>query len=629
VPAAERETTFVRVVAEKGLALQSVDRQNLLPLPHTRASDQERDYVATQKHYGGLFHLLPASPNVDARILTLTEKRNRNLTFAARLNCIIRSGELRTLRVHLLNWPGQEVHIEAPQAISRRDRHLAPLHRVWTFDLEPGITDRYQLRLTGSLPLEGGEALRMPDVSVEGASAQERWIAILGPELSGESPQGLAPSTGFSRIREYWPSTAAQLRQAGGSAWKIVAADWNLALRVQPKLTQISPIQVLLDEQAAGMADGGRWLHRATYVLYHEAGADVRLLLPAGATLVRVTLDGSDVTPFQQSGLRLWLPLTGTSGACTLRVCWMSDPARESLEKPDLQEPVLEGVTFATERPALWTVETPPGYRFFPRHQRAIPESSADPDLRRAGAQLMLSGLLAERAAGKNDENLQQQLLAAQMSFYRHCRDAEHRLAISESSQESSGPDAQAEELLRRLQTSNKLLAQTHDFERLRSRAVERAMVPMSESTMAPAGLRMAPFLDQAEDALLGERGLPTYWQAAESDKAPHLQLTSLRAWRARQSLGYSALLMVLLLMIWFVSHLPRVVTLLLRFWPEEMLLAGCATMLLLGFGWEILVLAILGMGARMIYFVHWSRALVQRPTPGVAGSGSGRTPMP
>jgi hypothetical protein len=58
-------TTFVRIEADKDLALEPVSLTNLLPLPSSVISERERSYVADQGDYGGAFLVRSSRPPAD------------------------------------------------------------------------------------------------------------------------------------------------------------------------------------------------------------------------------------------------------------------------------------------------------------------------------------------------------------------------------------------------------------------------------------------------------------------------------------------------------------------------------------------------------------------------------------
>src|SRR5262249_13092309 len=159
----------------------------------------------------------------------------------------------------------------------------------------------------------------------------------------------------------------------------------------------------------------------ATYWVYHEAGADLSVTLPAGATIVGIAIDGISVPPLQPEADRLWLPLPGGTGVRRLSLRWIYTGDKEQFDVPILAGPRLEGVS---EGPSVWTVSVPAGYQGGRRSAAA--KGAAEPaktlsapamDLTRAAAQLRLIALLVDRSRESGDSSLASPLVVAQERF--------------------------------------------------------------------------------------------------------------------------------------------------------------------------------------------------------------------
>ena len=122
-----------------------------------------------------------------------------------------------------------------------------------------------------------------------------------------------------------------------------------------------APVQAYLTEHTAAVSDGRRWTHQATFWLFHDAGADLNVILPSGAEVLAITLDGESKTPLQPAPTRLWLPLPGGRGGRVVRLAWAfpADRQRTSLVPPFLEGPRLEDVA---DGPIVWTIHVPAGY---------------------------------------------------------------------------------------------------------------------------------------------------------------------------------------------------------------------------------------------------------------------------
>jgi hypothetical protein len=214
LPAAQAQTTFVRLTTAGSLSLARLRSHGLDALPDPRSSDQERSYVAGLPDYDGGFQVRPAAAAADVRILTVAEVRDRQLAFTANVDCRPRQGELRAIEVRLANWDGEAVSLAgAPEGARVRERRPAPGTRSWAVDVPPGVTGRVRLTLTGSLPLEEATAgLPMPDVSIAEAARPERWLAVAGGELLAQSGRGLGAVKDVAVALRPWPEEARRLQ---------------------------------------------------------------------------------------------------------------------------------------------------------------------------------------------------------------------------------------------------------------------------------------------------------------------------------------------------------------------------------------------------------------------------------
>jgi len=608
------QSSVVRVLAGDGLALQPGKVQNLTPRPDLVVPTREWGYVADQENYGGTFQISPASSHADFRLLTFVEVRNRQLTFVSTLDCQVQQGELRQLQIGLRNWEGTDVQLDAADVARRREQRLGDAGRSWTLELQPGVNSRYQLTLTGSVPLGVNPEVSMPDVRVDSAGVGpvkvERWLAVSGPELLAEGAVGLAALPPTSNDLQPWPRDAERLRRAGGLAWKVTGEDWRLRLRSRLEISRPAPVQVFLTEHAAAVADGRRWNHTATYWLYHEAGADFSVVLPAGASILSVTVDGLSVPPLQPGAERLWLPLAGGAGARVVRLRWAFPEGQEAIDLPFLAGPRLEGVA---EGPVFWTVHVPAGYQTG-RLTASELESGPDPqpasaaalNLWRAAVQLQVAGRLVERARDNNEAAPAAQLRAVRQRFERLCREVDYELAAPGASSRGTGPDRQnLPTWLTELRDQFRTLAAANAAELARVDGPEGtvALVPSSATPLSSFPFALAPF----------ERGLPSYWQAPAGQSAPRVRLTAVATRDRRESMARSALLVVFVLALWIVAHFFRAVA-----WPEQLVLFGCVGTVLFGtpVAQLFLLVVMAGLIVRVVLLARWIRAVWQHRSP-------------
>jgi hypothetical protein len=597
------QSSLVRVQAGDSLALAPAKvTPSLTPRPDLVVPNREWGYVTDQENYSGTFQISPASTSADFRLLTFVEVRNRQLTFISTLDCQVRQGELRQLNIGLRNWEGSDVQLDAADVARRREQRLGGAGRSWALELQPGVNRHYQLTLTGSIPLGSNPEVSMPDVRVDSAGAGpvklERWLAVSGPELLGEGAVGLTAVAPASNELQAWPRDAERLRRAGGTAWKVTSEDWRLRLRSRLENSRPTPVQVFLTEHAAAVADGRRWSHTVTYWLYHEAGADLSVVLPPGGSVLSLTVDGLSEPPLQPGAERLWLPLAGGAGARVVRLRWAFPEGQEPIDVPFLAGPRLEGVA---EGPVFWTVHVPAGYQTVRSELERDAEaaSAAALNLWRAAVQLQVASRLIERARDDNEPAPAAALRSVRQRFKRLCRQVEYELAAPGVAARGTGPNGQSlPAWLAELRDQFRTLAAANPTELGKGEAadspadgVESSATPLSSFPFA-----LAPF----------ERGLPNYWQAPSGQSAPRVRLTAGAARETREAVTRSALLVVLLLAIWIVSYFFRAVA-----WPEQLVLLGCVGTVLFGspLGQLFVLVVAAGLIARLVLLARWARA--------------------
>ncbi|MGE3807009.1 MAG: hypothetical protein AB7K24_20285 [Gemmataceae bacterium] len=580
------QTTYLTLSAEPGVAVQPELVKGLLPLPALEPQPRQLAYFYQLGDFAASFAVVPAPVRADTAVLGFVELVDDELIYHSLIDCDVERADRRTLLVSLRNWHGGNVRLETPAGIEQRRGFAAGgSEQVWTVTLPEVANGLYRLKLTGRIPLRKGAPLLMPDVNVTGSTKLQRYVAVAGRELRVENPQGLQALPAAARTLAAWPAEAERIRRAG-TAWRIEQADWRLVL-VPTQPTLATPFRIFLDEQSAALLDGQRWLHEASYWLYHDSGADLAIELPAGAQLLAVTVDDAEVTRIQTAPDRLWLPLSSRSGAFTLKLFWAYADASETLTRPRLDRPKLEGVGDPGST-TLWTCHVPIGYR--PVGGLAQDDVGTHM-LRRTEALLELSSVLSTQARGGERDP---QLLQAQVDFYRNLRRAEQALGIHQ-------------ERVKQLRERNLELARTGNFQSIRERAEQQARLAGAQETR-PARLGIAP--------LFGERGTPVYLSEASSDAAPRLTILSLQGQRTRRNFELTVLFLVLLGTLVGVGLFPAAVAWQRRLWPEQMIVLGCLGWLALGPGWLFVFLVVLGVCGRLMLILAGTWRLLQRLAP-------------
>jgi hypothetical protein len=622
VDGATAEPATVRLVPEPGLALNPVGLAGLRAGP---APEPELAFVAERPDYEGACEVRAGAAGAGVRTLTIAEVHERRLTFRSTVDFVLSHGDLRAATIRLRNWEGEDVKLAAEKAVParQRERRRAAGDRTWSLELRPGVAGRFRLTLSGSMPIEEAAAgVPMPEVSVPGSGASEALVAVAGAELSAEGVDGLtAADSAFVALRD-WPAEANHLRMSGGQVWKVARGEWTLRLR--PRLGgEAGPVRVLLADHTAAVADGRHWLHEATYWIEHGANADLNVLLPRPGTVVAVAVDGVEVAPLQPGRRQLWLPLPGRPGVRSLRVRWRYDDPADSLERPLLQTPVIEGSVGGA---ALWTVYVPAGFEEIPGEgpvPRPGPARAAAASLYRADAQLRVSAALADAAS----ESGTAALAAAQQRFYAFCRQAEQALQLTDNDDDVTGPaGGNLATWLHALLVENGRMARENKFEETRADAEQRSDLGGPSPRVAPDETVPAAWTGPGLPRIRGhlpDAGTPIYLGATMSGAAPTLTIRPREQRVRRELVGDTALWIGLLLAAGAVAWSTRLRTRLRPFWPEPLLLLGALAWYRSGLTPVAVLFLVLGASTRLLTLADAFRHFLRRRRPLVVAAGS------
>jgi len=515
---------------------------------------------------------------------------NRALDFTSHLDCLAPHGELRQIIVQADRWPGDDISLEVLELSAGVEHKKLKDGHAWTVSLPAGIPRHFSCRLSGRRDLTGGAKALLTDVRVVGARDQGRFLALAGPDFQGQAIQGLAPVQDIPEQLAKWPAEAKRLLQEG-TAWRITRADWDL--QVTRRLAPIAAgVQVLLAEQEAALADDGRWMHQATFLLFAKTSADVHLALPQGARLLALAVDDQPVSARHATAENLSLSLPGDPGPHWLRLRWQFQ-TDEPLARPNLAGPTVRGIP----RTAVQgTVFVPAGFAV------AGDPPPADLMLHRAEAQLELSRLLGEFLTGKPKLPIEvdRKLLEAQSRFVWYCRQAEIQ----------AGRSGLPSRTVRDLRQKNAQLMAKLDKDSIRLDAEKKLL--------DQGGQR-----EQGETILsLPSEGWPVSWRSPDQNP-PRLVLTQRSEQETHNALVASEVLLLVLVGVGILSCLPRISAWLHKLWPEQLLLLAWLGWYFFDMSAVGLVLMVLAISARIILVATWLQRLAHRP----AGPGSSLHP--
>jgi hypothetical protein len=531
---AQTQQTTVHVVARGGLAVRPAELRNLLSLSEQQGAETEWAFTSKQPSYGGSFSVHQAAASADVRTLTFLEVEKRQVKFTTTIQL---KSDLRTVQVHLRDWPGEDVKVEGGRVLQQRRKALD--ERTWTVELRPAsrepfpaalpwvmgglavglnarpkppdsATHSYRVTLSGALPIdEAVGGVSAPQVTVGNAASLERWLAVAGPDLGVESVFGLTMPP-----LAKWPDELKHWRRNGGQVWQATASDGTLRLVPRDHNTDATPVHVLFREHTLAVADNQHWLHEAVYWLRHEAHTDLNLTLPAAARVVAVSLDGVETPPLQPEPARLWLPLPGRPGVCCVRLLWLYD-SPEPLDRPNLEPPKLDG---AEEGTCLWTVHVPPSFEVAAMASDLKPGlgRAAWADLQRAEALVQITRQLLEASSSNGSSPA---VKAAQQRFAELSRQVERTLAAAGGAPGETGPDGVAlSDWLQQLRAQNHELAQQFRFEE-----AEEEGEKGRKGDREKGGWNL-PF---SPSPVLPTNGMPLYGWTEANAPGPALQLTS------------------------------------------------------------------------------------------------------
>src|SRR5262249_50389232 len=216
---ADAATTIVRLTAGEGLSLIPVKLQDLWPTPDAAPSAQDRNYIAPQLRYGGVFRVQPAPAAAGLRQMNVVELRDGQVIFTTHVEAPIRADGSHALILKVRNWEGTALRLPAPQVarvltadkvqrLPNQEEYLleppsgaaSPVHaeRRYVLELQPGVHGTYRFSLIGSVPFGSAAELSPPSVQVaplnqESARGQQ-WIVLAGTNLVADEMAGVAPA---------------------------------------------------------------------------------------------------------------------------------------------------------------------------------------------------------------------------------------------------------------------------------------------------------------------------------------------------------------------------------------------------------------------------------------------------
>jgi hypothetical protein len=621
---------WIRLKGAGGCTLEEMERGDLAPLPDLRPLTPDPFYYSSHLRYNAAFLVQQSQGGVEARAFTLAELRGRQLMFTALVDLQVHRPETRSVTVELHGWPDNAPQCEVLEGAVRARKLKGTKVPVWSLELPAGSAGRYRVTFSGSAPLEQlGAGISMPDVQVHGAIRVERRLGVVAAGgLRADAERGLVAA---AEMPGPW---ADPLRRNATFIRSIAADDWGLTLRPAQTALAAPGVQLVLAEQECCIADSRTWRFETTFWVYHDAGADLTVLLPSGASLLGIAVDDAAMTPLQPAPGRVWVPLPGSTGGRRLRVRWRFDD-NANVEHPRLQMPQLEGVEAGQ---MLWTIHVPARYQVTPANDKQNRAPAASPigvtgmDSHRAAAQQRLSAALAERLQS-GDTSVLGMLAGAQLRFYQACLYAEQNLALGVGGSDTSPEGQPLSDQLKSLRERNIQLARKGGFESLRVEAENQAMHPrfgtdgngispnrQSALTDAAGGFNRP---DAWTYDFMTRQGTPIYRQGTAGMLAPRLTLLAEHAHDVRKAMGLSAVWLILLAAVGLAAQLPGLRSWLRLFWPEQVVLLACLVWQTFGLNLLLVFLILLGICGRLVTLLQSLARLIRRNPPAASPTPS------
>jgi hypothetical protein len=617
-PGIATQSTAITVIPEHGFAVSPVQLQGLTVVPVAKTAVDGVSLLADKGAYGGAIKIVREPEADPARSVMLLEFKNHGLQLSAEMDVHFIDRKAQTLVARLTNWPGPaaEMSVSPPLPVhpERTSSGLA-----WRIEHPDAGARLVRLTINGHVPLGSDGAIPAPALGLDGQPQSDRLL-VLDNSLSPEgNHHGLSEVGDVGLALKNWPAYLERAR-LGAKAYRI--GDSAESIEIRPKAlaqTSAPPVAALAQEHAAAMVNNGHWLYTTKYLLYQHAATEVVVGLPPDAVLVAMMVDGNEIMPFAIDESMYQLSMAGRSRARALAVVWKYPVRGEETEGLLLDAPGLYGPDhkrLEVSQSRLWTVFQPAGRKLVPETGGALEQSAALLSVQRADAQLSLCTIVAPAAEQGNEES-RKQLQTARSRLREYCRYAEHCLIIQGDRLGTSDVADQLE----KLRSAEKELAERYRL--TEPEPGERILAPPEQSidqrrpTLAASALNI-----QLTDAFFQD-GTPTYWSGKDNSQVPRLQLTSTVSVERRQRLGLSSLVIVLTLLAWMLSYYPRATGWLMRFSPEQFMLAACVAWAVLGLNWLVVLLFTIGLSARLVYLAGWVFDFLRRPRGAVAASGS------
>jgi hypothetical protein len=243
-------------------------------------------WIIEDAPYEAVFWLRSDASPPQATLLTKVQKSDDGIDATYRIRLTTDRGKLPTLKVHLKNWAGEPMQVDAPGAVVQAIRSGAAKEFAWTVKYSAGLPQEVQVTLRGRVPTLPRSRFVLPTVEIEGIPYRAAWCAWTGVDLASASTGTNPHILTFSEEMKL-TDTRKWLHKA--SFW-ILAPDFTeLRMKFANRIDQMS---VFLDQRlhSAWTLDGdeatvalgaaGQLRHVELLWIYAQEPSDAPILTP-------------------------------------------------------------------------------------------------------------------------------------------------------------------------------------------------------------------------------------------------------------------------------------------------------------------------------------------------------------
>lgn len=570
---ARSASTLMRVSAPIGWALSAENVAHGIPI--ATGVDREVAYLVPRASAAGRFVLRGLQAGAHFQSVTTAEVADRRILLRTGIETNLRRDRSHSLVLTAGESSDWTIDVSGPEHGSVVLNSTRGSSRDWVVEIPSRDEQRAPIIVTMSRPLLSREEVSLPPISIlqgDQTIPMDRWFAFLGPEIRPHPGPDLRRALDKPEsILVHYPNDLSLWHERGGALWKAGSSDTTVQVVAAPNPLGDTPVVRigLIDIEAVRM--GALWIYRASVDLVHERTATLDCVLPSGASLAGLTLDGTELSISTSDG-RMTIPLPYAGAARLLQMVWTlpapvwTAPAFSSSGKP------LQSAT------VLWTAMSGPGERI----EAGPTDSIATQNLKRAEALLKIT---ADPDSSTWPDECVQRL--ARRAFRRASLADVASAPRSETNSSEHGPaGVSLDEWAKRLR------------EQAQALGINRAggaNIPIREYAF-----------DKLPFANLFQTGTPVRWSTTSQSNAREVRIQSASSWTpapALASFGMIAIAVIVLgALMLLLSRQTR---------PEQVAVIGLIAMIAFGSAEGVLFLGLIALA--MFIRVAWVGTRVYR----------------